>query len=100
MSIGIEIETTAWPISAADSDHVSSPLPPASAVVSSATTRQIWNATSVSAIPASSFATSTRPRCGTSANVIIAVRCDHSDVTSRIPMTGSRTLAGTRLIAK
>jgi len=41
-----------------------------------------------------SLAPRTRERIGTSANVIIPVRWDHSEVTSRIPTTGSRTAAG------
>ena len=32
--------------------------------------------------------------CGTSVNVISAVRCDHSELTSRMPTIGSRMLAG------
>jgi hypothetical protein len=30
--------------------------------------------------------------------VVIAVRCDHSELTSRIPTIGSRTLAGATAI--
>ena len=41
-----------------------------------------------------SLAPTTRERTGTSANVIIPVRWDHSEVTSRMPATGSRTAAG------
>ena len=41
-----------------------------------------------------SFVPRTRERRGTSVNVIIPVRCDHSEVTSRIPATGSRNAAG------
>ena len=40
------------------------------------------------------MATRTRERTGTSAKVIIPVRWDHSEVTSRMPATGSRTAAG------
>jgi hypothetical protein len=41
----------------------------------------------------------TSPRRGTRAKVTIPVRCDHSDVTSRIPTMGSSTLAGATAIA-
>jgi hypothetical protein len=43
---------------------------------------------------AASFAVSTRPRSGTSVNVVSAVRWDHSLVTERMPSTGSRTADG------
>ena len=45
-------------------------------------------------MPASSFAISTRDRWGTSVNVISDVRCDHSEVTSRMPTTGPRSESG------
>ena len=41
-----------------------------------------------------SLAPRTRERTGTSAKVIIPVRWDHSEVTSRMPATGSRKAAG------
>ena len=41
-----------------------------------------------------SLAPRTRERTGTSAKVIIPVRWDHSEVTSRMPTTGSRMAAG------
>ena len=44
--------------------------------------------------PAATFALITRIRFGTSVNVISAVRCVHSEETSRMPTIGSRTLAG------
>ena len=40
------------------------------------------------------MAPTTRERTGTSAKVIIPVRWDHSEVTSRMPTTGSSTAAG------
>ena len=43
---------------------------------------------------ATSLAPRTRERTGTSAKVIIPVRWDHSEVTSRMPAIGSRTAAG------
>ncbi len=43
-----------------------------------------------------SLAPRTRERTGTSAKVIIPVRWDHSEVTSRMPVTGSSTAAGCR----
>ena len=43
-----------------------------------------------------SLAPRMRDRTGTSAKVIIPVRWDHSEVTSRIPATGNSTAAGRR----
>ena len=43
---------------------------------------------------ATSLATTTRERAGTSVKVIMPVRCVHSEVTSRMPAIGSRTAAG------
>ncbi len=45
----------------------------------------------VSTTPVTSFAMITRLRCGSNANVVIAVRWLHSLVTSRMPITGSRS---------
>ena len=56
--------------------------------------------TRLSATPAAILAPITRIRCGTSVNVISAVRCDHSELTSRIPTIGSRMLAGVIASAK
>ena len=50
--------------------------------------------TAPSTRPAAIFAPITRIRRGTSVNVISAVRCDHSELTSRMPTIGSRMLAG------
>ena len=97
VSIGTVIETAAWPIIAAESDHVASPLAPRQCRRDAARRSGMsWNATSASARRAEQLRDEHAARCGTSANVIIAVRCDHSEVTSRIPMTGSRTVAGTQ----
>jgi hypothetical protein len=46
------------------------------------------------AMLARSLAPRTRERTGRSVKVIMPVRWDHSDVTSRMPATGSRTAAG------
>ena len=65
---------------------------------STATTTHSASATSDSTTLASSLAASTRGRRGTRAKVVIAVRCDHSELTSRIPTIGSRMLAGATAI--
>ena len=83
-------EIADWPSIHAGSDH----SPPTAAVPTTATASAICSAASDSATPAASFAASTRERSGTSANVSIAVRCDHSELTSRMPTIGSRMLAG------
>ena len=59
-----------------------------------ATTNAIAVAISPSTTPAASLALITRIRLGTSVNVISAVRCVHSEVTSRMPTIGSSRLAG------
>ena len=91
-------ETTCWPISATGSDHVCSSPGAATAVPMTATTTHRASATSDRTTLASSLAASTRGRRGTRAKVVIAVRCDHSELTSRIPTIGSRTLAGATAI--
>jgi hypothetical protein len=92
-------ETTCWPSSPTGSAHVWSSPGAAMAVPTTATTMLRPSATSESTTLASSLATITSPRRGTRAKVTIPVRCDHSEVTSRIPTMGSSTLAGATAIA-
>jgi hypothetical protein len=70
---------------------VNDQLSPEIRVPIAANARHATTATSASAQPASSFATTTRVRSGTSVNVVSAVRCDHSLVTSSRPTIGSST---------
>ena len=68
--------------------------PPTIAMARTLTTKPIASTIAPSTTPAAIFALITRIRFGTSVNVISAVRCDHSEETSRMPMIGSRMLAG------
>ena len=55
--------------------------------------------TAPSAIATTIFARITRPRCGTSVNVVSPLRWLHSLVTDRIAITGSRSVIGTPMAA-
>ncbi len=69
-------------------------VPPTAAVTSTETTSARISTTTPTSTPATSLAFITRIRCGTSVNVIRLVRCDHSELTSRMPTIGSRIAAG------
>src|SRR3954449_3074327 len=106
--------TADWTISGAASDQVPSTpgdetnTPAATAAAGQApstpgdetNTPAATTATDIASIAAASrrlamsLAPRTRERTGTSAKVISPVRWDHSEVTSRMPRTGSRTADG------
>src|SRR5262245_21817581 len=77
-----------------DSDHAPSTPGAVTAVTRTAIAIDATNAADARTTPAASFEVSTRDRCGTCANVISVVRCDHSEVTSRIPTTGGKAYEG------
>src|ERR1700753_829844 len=64
------------------------------AVAPAATTRQNASATTEQTTLAASLAIITRAREGTSVNVVSAVRCENSPVTSSTPISGSRIAVG------
>src|SRR5215216_485524 len=86
--------TADWPISGAASDQVPSTPGDETSTPAATTATEIASIATASRRLAISLAPRTRERTGTSAKVIIPVRCDHSEVTSRMPTTGSRTAAG------
>ena len=77
--------------------YVQAPAPPvarAASVPTAATARLTSTDASAASTTAASLATITRSRRGTSANVVSAVRCDHSPVMERMPSTGSSRPTG------
>src|ERR1700753_3605205 len=68
------------------------------AVAPAATTRQNASATTEQTTLAASLAIITRAREGTSVNVVSAVRCENSPVTSSTPISGSRIAVGIRAL--
>ena len=86
--------TADWPISGAASDQVPSTPGDETSTPAATTATEIASIATASRRLAISLAPRTRERTGTSAKVIIPVRWDHSEVTSRMPRTGSRTAAG------
>src|SRR4051794_23941000 len=83
-----------WPISGATSDHVPSTPVAATNTAAATTPTAMASAARARTMLATILAATTRERTGTSAKVIIPVRWDHSEVTSRMPAIGSRTAAG------
>src|SRR3954451_6267138 len=86
--------TADWPISGAASAQVASTPGDETNTPAATTATDIASIATASTRLAMSLAPRTRVRTGTSANVISPVRWDHSEVTSKIPRTGSRTADG------
>src|SRR4051794_2542266 len=86
--------TADWPISGAASDQVPSTPGDETNTPAATTATDIASIATASRRLAMSLAPRTRERTGTSANVISPVRWDDSEVTSRMPRTGSRTADG------
>src|SRR5215212_8067983 len=93
-TIPVVKKTADWPINAAASDQVPSTPGDATSTPAATTATAITSAARARTRLVISLAPTTRERTGTSAKVIIPVRWDHSEVTSRIPVIGSSTAAG------
>src|SRR4051794_39716988 len=85
-------KTVDWSISGTTWVHV--PCTPATSAAAAAMATTAASVDTVITTLARSLAPMTRERTGTSVKVIIPVRCDHSEVTRRIPVIGSSTAAG------
>src|ERR671933_699415 len=92
--------TADWPISGTTSDQVPSTPGDETSTPATTTATEIASIATASRRLAMSLAPRTRERTGTSANVISPVRWDHSEVTSRMPSTGSRTADGWSLASR
>ena len=78
----------------AEDDRAELHSPPIARIATPASTSAIAMTITPSTSPAASLALITRMRFGTSVKVISAVRCDHSELTSRMPTIGSRMAGG------